>query len=115
MEGDTVNYPTVDEPSQGVLSVTKRGGPKLIDPFHYKYIRSKTINGINYWHCPRKNSKVYPYCPATATSMAGESLIFTTKPHNHSSDPTAVRVNLAMSNLIAKVKNDPKIPTIYHC
>jgi hypothetical protein len=111
MEGDKIDYPTVDEPTQGILSVTKRGGPKLIDPFHYEYIRSKTINGIDYWHCPRKNSKVYPYCPATATSMAGDSLIFTTKPHNHSSDPTAVKVNLVMSELIAKVKNDPKVPT----
>ncbi len=43
--------------------------------------------------------------------MAGESLIFTTKPHNHSLDPIAVKVNMAMSELIAKVKNDPKIPT----
>jgi len=67
--------------------------------------------GIDYWHCPWKNSKVHPYCPATATSMAGESLILTTKPHNHPSDPTGVKVNIAMSKLIAKVKNDPKIPT----
>jgi hypothetical protein len=111
MEGDNIEYPTVDEPTQGLLSVTKRGAPKLIDPFHYEYIRSKTINGIDYWHCPWKNSKVHPYCPATATSMAGESLILGSKPHNHPSDPTAVKVSMAMSNLISKVKNDPKIPT----
>jgi hypothetical protein len=111
MEGDNIEYPTVDEPTQGLLSVTKRGAPKLIDPFHYEYIRSKTINGIDYWHCPWKNSKVHPYCPATATSMAGESLILGSKPHNHPSDPTAVRVSMAMSKLISKVKNDPKIPT----
>jgi hypothetical protein len=111
MEGDTIKYPTVDEPTQGTLTVTKRGAPKLIDPYHYEYIKSKTVNEVDYWHCPRKNSKVFAYCPATATSMHGETLIFSTKPHNHSSDPVAVKVNIAMSELMTKVRNDPKIPT----
>jgi len=49
MEGDdNIEYPTVDEPSQGILSLTKRGGLKLIDPFNYEYIRNKTINGVDY-------------------------------------------------------------------
>jgi hypothetical protein len=112
MEGDDhPEYPTVDEPSQGCLSLTKRGAPKLIDPFNYEYVRNKTINGIDYWSCPRKNSKVWPYCPGTATSLAGESMVMQTKPHNHPSDPTVVKVSLVMSKLIQKVKNDPKIPT----
>jgi len=111
MEGYLPEYPTVDEPTQGILSITKRGAPKLIDPYNHEYVRNKTINGIDYWTCPRKTSKVYPYCPGTATSVAGESMVLGSKPHNHPSDPTTVKVSLAMSKLIAKVKNDPKVPT----
>jgi len=47
MEGDDhPEYPTVDEPMQGLLSLTQRGAPKLIDPFNYCYVRNKTINGV---------------------------------------------------------------------
>jgi hypothetical protein len=107
--GDVVPYPAISGPEKSIYSTTSHGKPLLIDSLNYEYFFNCESKGRKYWICKNEKSKLHPSCPGRATTDGDFTV--STRPHNHLSDPTNVKVKQAERKIIKMAKEHPTLTT----
>jgi FLYWCH zinc finger domain len=103
------DYPTISGAEKSIYSTTKRGKQLLIDSLNYEYVFNNESKGRKYWICKNDRSKLHAKCPGRATTEGDFTV--STRPHNHLSDPTAVKVSCVEKKIIALAKEQPTLTT----
>jgi hypothetical protein len=107
--GDVNDFPCISGPEKSTFSTTIRGKQLLIDSLNYEYIYNRENKGRKYWVCKNDRSKLHPNCPGRATTD-GEFTV-STRPHNHLSDPTMVKVRMVEKQIVTMAKEQPTLTT----
>lgn len=108
-EGDHIVYPVIKQPEVSTFGTTSRGGKVLRDSNHYEHNFNRMSGDNKFWICINSRSKIKPFCPGRATNC-GEMTI-STRPHNHLSDLTSIKVKDTKRKIIKKAKENPSLKT----
>ena len=103
------NLPTVTQEVPADYTLTKRGQKMLVDPYNYNYCKLKEKNGRTFWTCPRRKSKIHPFCPGSAVTVG--DCIKSTKRHNHPSDPVEIQSAKAVCKVLEMARENPSLKT----